>query len=151
MSVLRNSTLTKKAELQTRPTGPSIDASQAVIANMKPNQRAGDVKRKPVAIGQSHAVGTPTGSPEEEKPRQRLRVVNPDVKQDDAARASWVQGDEDVLMAGAQGSKERPRQSAVPSIQIDAPTPPIERISQIGLAVSSTPPPGNRGSVGVAR
>lgn len=152
MSMLRNSTLAKTAGLQTRPIGPSIDATQAEIARTKPVQGQ-EVKRKPVAIGQSH--GTPTGSPEEEKPRQQLRVVNPDLDKDGTgealatARASWVHGDENSLMASPP-KKERPRQS-VPTIQIDAPTPPPERVSQIGLAISSTPPPGNRGSVGIAK
>ncbi|KAK5075465.1 hypothetical protein LTS08_001469 [Lithohypha guttulata] len=87
-----------------------------------------------------------------------------------ANRASWTHGDEEVLSVAPRATEtenstapvkeenEQDREPTIPDIHIEAPSPAlpqaVERISQIGMAVSSTPPPGDRAAsnyVGMAK
>lgn len=87
-----------------------------------------------------------------------------------ANRASWTHGDEEVLSVASRSTetekstapvkeeKEQDREPTISDIHIEAPSPTlpqaVERISQIGMAVSSTPPPGDRAAsnyVGMAK
>ena len=175
VSLLRDHSLLRKAgyDVPPRPTGPSIDQTQAEIANANPTTTKRASRLWPAATPRKSIEKAPRKSSEEVK-RKPVPVVaktrmalaaaskpGPPQVQKRKSRLSWVKGDDRVgqiqqqLVDDPTPIIERPNPLGKLRVVNKSPSPPpspVARISQIGLAVSATPPPPeNRGSVGVAK